>query len=75
MPLRALTAISVLYIMVDVGLVLGLSAATTPIGQPISMMPLALSSAMTPTVLISLIDCHTTRLLRWFFSILCSAIP
>jgi hypothetical protein len=35
-PLRALTAISTLYIAVEVGLVLGVSAATTPIGQAMS---------------------------------------
>ena len=36
MPLRALTAISILKMTVEVGLVLGVSAATTPIGQAMS---------------------------------------
>jgi hypothetical protein len=36
MPLRALTAISTLKMAVEVGLVLGVSAATTPIGQAMS---------------------------------------
>src|SRR4026208_1711480 len=36
MAFRALTEIRILYITVDVGLVLGVNAATTPIGQAIS---------------------------------------
>ena len=36
MALRALTAMSTLYMTVEVGLVLGVSAATTPMGQAMS---------------------------------------
>ena len=54
MALPALMEIRHLYITVEVGLVDGISAATTPIGTPTSMIPFAPSSRITPTVFISL---------------------
>src|SRR5215217_4277928 len=46
----AFTEIRVLYIVVDVGLVLGVKAATTPIGQAISYVCFCESLRITPTV-------------------------
>src|SRR5512143_554816 len=46
----ALTAINVLYIVGEVGLVLGVRAAMTPMGQAMSYVFLAGSLRMTPTV-------------------------
>ena len=40
-------------IAVDVGLVVGITAATTPIGSAILVIPNALSSSITPQVLVS----------------------
>src|SRR5215211_8140322 len=54
----ALTEIRVLYIVVEVGFVLGVSAATTPIGQAISYVCFCGSLRMTPTVGIFLIASH-----------------
>ena len=53
-PLRVLSEISVLKIAVDVGLVVGITAATTPIGSAIFLIPNDLSSSMTPHVCTSL---------------------
>ena len=53
-PLRVLSASSVLKIAVEVGLVVGITAAITPIGSAISVMPYCLSSSITPQVLVSL---------------------
>ena len=53
-PLRVLSARSVLKIAVEVGLVVGITAAITPIGSAISVMPYCLSSSITPQVLVSL---------------------
>ena len=52
-PLRVLRLINVLNIAVDVGLVVGITAATTPIGSAILVIPNALSSSITPQVLVS----------------------
>ena len=54
MPLRVFRQMSVLKIAVDVGLVVGMTAATTPIGSAIFLMPYAVSSSITPTVLVCL---------------------
>ncbi len=43
-----------LKIAVEVGLVVGMTAAITPIGSAIFFMPYALSSSMMPQVLVSL---------------------
>ena len=51
MAFLVLRAISVLNIAVDVGFVVGITAAITPIGSAIFLVPNALSSSMTPQVL------------------------
>ena len=48
--LRALIEISALWIAVEVGLVEGMTAATTPMGSAISTTPVSLSSRRMPTV-------------------------
>src|SRR5688572_24069015 len=58
MAFFALTAIKVLNIVVEVGFVLGVSAATTPMGQAMSYVLLTGSLRITPTVGISLIASH-----------------
>ena len=50
MPLRDLRQMSVLKIAVEVGLVVGMTAATTPIGSAIFLTPKAGSSSITPHV-------------------------
>ena len=49
--LRVFSAISDLKIVVEVGLVTGVTPQTTPTGSAISVMPLRSSREMTPTVL------------------------
>ena len=46
--------INVLKIAVDVGLVVGITAATRPIGSAIFLIPYSLSSSTTPTVCVFL---------------------
>src|SRR5512138_3539712 len=75
MAFLALTEISVLYIVVDVGFVLGVSAHTTPIGQAISYVFFTGSLRMTPTVGISLIASHRSCDDSKFFKVLCSGTP
>ena len=53
-PFLVFNEMSVLKIAVDVGLVVGITAATTPIGSAIFLVPNALSSSRTPHVLVSL---------------------
>ncbi len=53
-PLRVLRARSDLNIAVDVGLVVGITAAITPIGSAIFVIPKASSLSITPQVLTSL---------------------
>ena len=53
-PLRVLSASNVLKIAVDVGLVVGITAAITPIGSAIRVIPYSLSSSITPQVVVSL---------------------
>ena len=50
--LRVLSAIRHLKIAVDVGFVVGITAAITPIGSAIFFMPYALSSSITPQVFV-----------------------
>ena len=50
-PLRVLSASSVLKIAVEVGFVVGMTAAITPTGSAILCVPNSLSSSMTPQVL------------------------
>jgi len=73
--LRALTPIRILNMAVEVGLVLGVSPATIPIGQAISYTRRAWSKRMTPTVLMSFIASHRMRVVRIFFNVLCSGTP
>jgi hypothetical protein len=53
-PFLVLSEIRVLKIAVEVGLVVGITAATTPIGSATFLIPYALSSSITPQVLVSL---------------------
>ena len=53
-PFLVLSEIRVLKIAVEVGLVVGITAATTPIGSATFLIPYALSSSITPHVLVSL---------------------
>ena len=53
-PFLVLREISVLKIAVDVGLVVGITAATTPIGSATLLMPNALSSSIIPQVFVFL---------------------
>src|SRR5512133_1701269 len=68
----AFTAINVLNIVVDVGFVEGVNAATTPMGQAISYVFLTGSLRITPTVGISLIASHNNCDESKFLSVLCS---
>ncbi len=54
MPLRVFRQISVLKIAVDVGFVVGITAATTPMGSATFIMPYASLRSSTPTVCVSL---------------------
>ena len=51
---RVLRASKHLKIAVEVGLVVGITAAITPMGSAIFLIPKALSSSITPQVLVSL---------------------
>jgi hypothetical protein len=53
-PLRVFNAINILKIVVDVGLVVGMMAAITPIGSAIFVHPNVASRSMMPHVLIFL---------------------
>ena len=53
--LRVLRAISALKMVVEVGLVVGVTPQITPTGSAIEIKPCSLSSAITPTVLSYLI--------------------
>jgi len=75
MALRAFTDIKILKNVVEVGLVEGTSATTTPIGQAISYSLRAASCLITPTVLTSRMDSQTMRDPNSFLSFLCRATP
>jgi len=70
---RALTAIRILKIAVEVGFVEGMTAATTPRGDATSIM--LSSSRMIPTVRIGLIKLNTFSAENLFFYALSEAIP
>ena len=53
-PFLVLSEIRVLKIAVEVGFVVGITAATRPIGSAIFLIPYALSSSRTPQVFVSL---------------------
>src|SRR5215211_2521678 len=71
----AFTEINVLYIVVEVGFVEGVNAATTPIGQAMSYVPFCGSLRITPTVGISLMASHNNFEDSKFFRVLCSGTP
>lgn len=73
--LRALTLMRILKIAVDVGFVEGVSATTTPTGQPISTTLRSVSLRSTPHVLTSLIESQTARAANSFLIRLCSGRP
>ena len=75
MALPALIEIIDLYIVVDVGFVDGINAATTPIGTPTSISPFCLSSLMIPTVFMSLTLSHVIAEPSRFFNTLSCHIP
>ena len=54
MALRVFKQIRALKIAVEVGLVVGITAAIRPIGSAIFLIPYALSSSITPQVLVFL---------------------
>ncbi|CDD01388.1 uncharacterized protein BN636_00013 [Ruminococcus sp. CAG:382] len=54
MPFLVLSEMSVLKIAVDVGFVVGITAAITPMGSATFLMPNALSSSITPHVFVDL---------------------
>ena len=54
MPFLVLSEISVLKIAVEVGFVVGITAATRPIGSATFLIPYSLSSSKTPQVLVCL---------------------
>ena len=73
--LRLLSAINALFIVVEVGLVEGITAAITPTGAAISRIPFSKSSRMIPTVLRSLIASKTNSEANLFLRILSSRFP
>src|SRR6478735_7461984 len=73
--LRVLSAMSDLKIVVDVGLVTGVTAHTTPTGSAISTTPVSSSRPMTPTVLRLAIELGTCSHAKMFFVALSSKTP
>ena len=69
---RVLMAISALKIVVEVGLVTGVTPAMTPTGSAILVIPCSGSSSMTPTVLLSLIACQISSVAKIFLMALSS---
>src|SRR5215831_19866598 len=75
MALPAFSEINVLYIAVEVGLVVGRIAATTPIGTPNSTIFSSGNSRKTPTVLIPRIRRGSQSQFRMFLMYLSLALP
>ena len=75
MPHRAFAEIIALYIAVEVGFVLGMSAATTPIGVATFQMVPSSDFSMTPAVRIPCIRSWSVRVAKRFFSRLLSGLP
>jgi hypothetical protein len=71
----AFTAMRHLKKAVDVGLVDGTRAATTPMGRATRTRPLSSSWSTTPTVLMSFMDSQRVVELRRFLRTLCSTTP
>ena len=68
-------AFMILFIGVAAGLVDGVTAATTPTGFAISIIPFSLSSLITPTVFIFLRSLNNPRVFLLFFNILSFEFP
>ena len=75
MALPAFRAMMLLYMAVEVGLVEGMRAATTPMGTPTSIRPLWGSSRRMPTAVISRMLSQVMALPRRFFSTLSCQTP
>jgi hypothetical protein len=73
--LRVLSAISALKIVVEVGLVTGVMAQTTPTGSAISVIPFSSSRRTTPTVRRPSIEWVTCSQAKRFFIALSSNTP
>ncbi len=73
--LRVFSAMSDLKIAVEVGLVTGVSAQTTPTGSAISTMPWRSSRATMPTVFRSAMECVTCSQAKMFLTALSSNTP
>ena len=73
--LRPFSALMILLAGVAAGLVLGVMAQTTPTGRAISVMPVAGSSAITPTDLAPCRSRSRPKVLRWFLRILSATSP
>ena len=73
--LRVFSAMSALKIVVEVGLVTGVTPQTTPTGSAISVMPLSSSRATTPTVFSFCIECVTCSQAKMFLTALSSNTP
>ena len=72
---RALAEIMALNMVVEVGLVTGVTPATMPTGSAICTMPESSSSSITPTVFWSLISCQMYSVANRFLMILSSYTP
>ena len=75
MASRAFTAIMTLKKAVEVGLVLGTRAATTPMGRATLNRRRASSRSMTPTVATSFRVSQSRLEQSWFFRVLWAATP
>ena len=73
--LRVLSAMSALKIVVDVGLVTGVTPQITPTGSAISVMPVSSSCEMTPTDFRFAIELVTCSHAKMFFTALSSNTP
>ena len=73
--MRVFNAIRLLKMAVEVGLVTGVTPATTPTGSAISTMPLISSLLMTPTVLVCAMLCVTCSQAKMFLTALSSNTP
>ena len=75
MAFPALMEMMLLYMTVEVGFVDGISAATTPIGTPISVTFVSSFSLKTPTVFMFFTDSQVIALPSLFFNTLSSHFP
>ena len=75
MALRPFSANMALHMGVTMGLVVGVTAPTTPMGLATSTRPFSGSRPMMPTLLPPFISCQMMRALPWFFLTLSSYTP